>query len=140
MSAKTIFSDAPIGATIAWSDGTPRPPERHRNKLSAWKGNNSQGRLIARQAERMVGSVTLPASFTLHEADFGASGVTVLRVNRTFSVGSALAFTILERPAPGSVRIFDRPGDGTELVHLAANQIAAEEWLSRHGLCFGVEF
>jgi hypothetical protein len=31
------------------------------------------------------------------------------------------------------VRIFDRPGDGTELVHLAANQIAAEEWLSRHG-------
>jgi hypothetical protein len=133
MPAKAIFSDAPIGATIAWSDGTPRPPERHRNKLSAWKGNNSQGRLIARQAERMVGSVTLPASFTLHEADFGASGVTVLRVNRTFSVGSALTFTILECPAPSSVRIFDRPGDGAELVHLAANRIAAEEWLSRHG-------
>jgi len=133
MSARAIFCDAPIGATIAWSDGTPRPPERHRNKLSAWKGNNSKGRLIARQAERMVGSVTLPASFTLHEADFGTSGVTVLRVHKTFSVGSALAFTILESPAPGSVRIFDRSGDGAELVHLAANRIAAEEWLSRHG-------
>ena len=81
----------------------------------------------------MVGSVTLPASFTLHEADFGTSVVTVLRVTRTFSVGSALAFTILERPAPGSVRIFDRPDDGAELVHLAANRIAAEGWLSRHG-------
>ena len=60
MSAKAIFSDAPIGATITWSDGTPRPPERHRNKLSAWKDNNSQGRLIARQAERVVGSLRQP--------------------------------------------------------------------------------
>lgn len=37
MSALSIFEDAPIGSMVAWSDNTPRPPERHRKKLSAWK-------------------------------------------------------------------------------------------------------
>ncbi|HQS50167.1 MAG TPA: hypothetical protein PK706_27625, partial [Xanthobacteraceae bacterium] len=40
---------------------------------------------------------------------------------------------ILERPAIGAVRIFDRAGPGAELVQLAAHRRAAEEWLSRHG-------
>ncbi len=75
----------------------------------------------------------MPASFTLHEGDHGANGVIVIRVHRTFSVNSSLRFTVLERPAIGSVRIIDRPGEDAELVHLAGNQQAAEEWLSRHG-------
>jgi len=133
MSALSIIEDAPIGATIAWSDGTPRPPERHRKKLSAWKTNNSQGRLIRKQGERGIGAVSLAACFTLHEGDHGANGVIVIRVHRTFSVDSALRFTVVERPLPGSVRVFDRAGDDAELVHLAPHRAAAEEWLTRHG-------
>jgi len=133
MSAHSIFEDAPIGSIVAWSDGTPRPPERHRKKLSAWQNNNSRGRLIAKRGERNSGTVALPVYFTLHEADFGAGGVIAIRVHRTFSVDSALRFTIVERPAPGSVRVFGRPGDNAELVHLAPHRPAAEEWLSRHG-------
>ncbi|MCG8274238.1 hypothetical protein MIC97_22405 [Aquamicrobium sp. NLF2-7] len=133
MSALSIFEDAPIGSMVAWSDNTPRPPERHRKKLSAWQNNNSKGRLIARQGERNSGNVALAAYFTLHEADFGAGGVITIRVHRTFSVDSALRFTIEERPTPGSVRVFDRPGENAELVHLASHRAAAEEWLSRHG-------
>ncbi len=45
MSAHIAFL-APIGSILKWSDGTPRPPERHRKKLSAWKTSNSSGRLI----------------------------------------------------------------------------------------------
>lgn len=30
MSALSIFEDAPIASIVAWSDGTPRPPDRHR--------------------------------------------------------------------------------------------------------------
>lgn len=41
MSAHTIFESAPIGAIVAWSDGTPRPPERHSKKLAAWENSNS---------------------------------------------------------------------------------------------------
>ncbi|MBO9195998.1 hypothetical protein J5277_18005 [Rhizobium sp. 16-449-1b] len=39
---------------------------------------------------------------------------------------------MVERPAIGSVRIFDRAGEGAELVHVAADRPVAEEWLARH--------
>ena len=132
MSAHIAFM-APIGSIIAWSDGAPRPPERHHRKLSAWQSNNSSGRLIRKQGEHAVGGIILPASFTLHETDRGAAGVITIRVHRTFSLETRLTFTIEERPAIGSCRVFDRAGDNAELVHLAANRRAAEEWLSQHG-------
>lgn len=133
MSAHTIFEHAAIGAIVAWSDGTPRPPERHRRKLDAWTNSNSQGRLIRKQSGRDIGTLVPYASFTLHEADYGAGGVIAIRVHRTFSVGSSLHFTIIERPSVGSVRVFDRSGDYAELVHLAPHRAAAEQWLSQHG-------
>lgn len=133
MSALRIFEDAPIGATVAWSDGAPRPPERHRKKLSAWKSSNSEGRLVRKQGERGIGNRTLSASFTLHEGDSGGGGVIAIRIHRSFSLDSALQFTIVERPPVGSVRVFDRVGEDAELVHLATHRAAAEEWLSRHG-------
>lgn len=133
MSAHAIFDNAPIGAIIAWSDGTPEPPTRHKRKLAAWKMNNSEGRLVRKQGEYGTGDVVLAASFTLHEGDFGAAGVVTLRVFRTFPVTSNLRFTVLERPAVGSVRVFSREGEGADLVHLATHRAAAEDWLSRHG-------
>ncbi len=133
MSALSIFEDAPIGSIVAWSDGATRPPDRHRKKLSAWQNNNSRGRLIRKQGERGIGNVSLAACFTLHEADFGGGGVIAIRVHRTFSLDSMLRFTVVERPAAGSIRVFDRVGDNAELVHLAPHRAAAQEWLSRHG-------
>ena len=133
MSAHTIFESAPIGAIVAWSDGTPRPPERHRRKRDAWTTNNSQGRLVRKQGDRDIGTLDPYASFTLHEADYGAGGVIAIRVHRTFSLGSSLRFTVIERPPVGAVRVFDRPGDNAELVHLAPHRAAAEQWLSEHG-------
>lgn len=133
MSAQSIFDHAPLGAIIRYSDGSPRPPERHRRKLQDWQRRNSSGRLVKKQGATCVGQTILPASFTLHEGDFGSEGIVVLKVFKTFLVGSDLTFTITERPVPGSILIFDRPGDHGELVHVAANQVDAEDWLSRHG-------
>lgn len=133
MSANTILESVPIGAIVAWSDGTSRPPERHSRKLSAWKSSNSQGRLISKRGGRDAGMLGAGGSFTLHEADFGAGGVIAIRVHRTFSLLSSLRFTIVERPPTGSVRVFDRAGDHAELVHLAPHRAAAEQWLSQHG-------
>jgi len=133
MSAHTIFDNAPVGSIVAWSDGTPQPPTRFTKKLAACQTNNSRGRLIRTQGERGVGKVSLSASFTLHEGDYGACGVIAICVHRTFSVDSKLDFTIVERPAIGSVRVFDRAGDGAELVYLATNKADAKEWLTRHG-------
>lgn len=133
MSAQSIFDHAPLGAIIQYSDGTPRPPERHRRKLQDWQRRNSSGRLVKKQAATCVGQTIIPASFTLHEGDFGSQGVIVLKVFKTFSVGSDLTFEVKERPAAGSILIFDRPGDLGELVHVAAGVKDAEDWLSRHG-------
>ena len=132
MSAHLVFQ-APIGAIISWFDGTPRPPAHHRRKLSSWETNNSSGRLIRKQDERVVGSVTLAANFTLHEADHGSGGVIAIRIHRSFSIDSSLRFSVLERPAVGAVRVFDGAGDDAELVYLAGNRADAEEWLTRHG-------
>lgn len=138
MSAHTIIDNAPIGSIVTWSDGTPQPPTRFRKKLASWQTNNSRGRLIRKQGSRGVGCVPLPACFTLHEADYGAGGVIAIRVHRTFSLDSKLHFTIVERPATGSVRVFDRAGDAAELVYLAVNEPDAQEWLTRHGYSHAV--
>ncbi|WP_100962020.1 hypothetical protein [Bosea sp. FBZP-16] len=133
MSAHAIYDHAPIGSTIAWSDGTPRPPERFTKKLAAWQTSNGRGRLIRKQPGKSMGNLSLSSSFTLHKADFGAGGVVAIRVHRTFSLDSSLRFSVVERPAIGSVRVFDRAGEDAELIHLAPHRPAAEEWLSRHG-------
>lgn len=133
MSASLIYDLAPIGSIVAWSDGSSRPPERHRKKLSAWQTRNSQGRLIRKEGKRGVGITSLSPCFTLHEGDLGANGIITVRIHRTFSLDSGLTFKVVERPTLGSVRIFDRPGVNAELVHLADNRQAAAEWLIRHG-------
>ena len=133
MSASLIYDLAPIGSIVAWSDSTPRPPERFRKKLAAWKTRNSQGRLIRKEDARTRSSYASPAYFTLHEGDFGANGVITIRIHRTFSLDSDLMFKVIERPNPGSVRIFDRAGNNAELIHLAEHRQAADEWLARHG-------
>ncbi|MEH0295430.1 hypothetical protein V6R98_25215 [Agrobacterium sp. CCNWLW71] len=132
MSAHLAFL-SPIGSILKWSDGTPRPPERHRKKLFVWKASNSSGRLIRKQDERAAGNIILPANITLHEGDYGGGGVITIRIHRTFSLETELTFSLVERPVIGSCRVFDRAGDHAELVHLAASREAADDWLSGHG-------
>lgn len=131
MSASLIFDLAPLGSVIRYFDGAPRPPERHRKKLAAWETRNNSGRLIAKRPGGVVGKLTVPDSFTLHEGDFGGHDVVLVRIHRTFSIDSDLKFSVVERPAIGSVLVLDRP-DG-ELVHLAENRAEANTWLQHHG-------
>ena len=132
MSAQSIYDQAPIGALIRYSDGTPRPPQRFKHKLAAWENNNNGGRLVRKAAPHTSGNHTTPASFTLHQGDFGSAGVVVLKVFKTFSASSPLTFTIMERPKPGMVRVLARAGGRAELLHLAADRPAARAWLASH--------
>ncbi|MGB8288309.1 hypothetical protein ELI24_32375 (plasmid) [Rhizobium ruizarguesonis] len=124
---------SPHGSIVVWSDGTHRPPERHRKKLAAWEERNSKGRLIRKQGKRGIGNVGLSPDFTLHEGDFGAKGVITIRIHRTsFSLDTNLTFKVIERPQLGHIRVVDLACENAELVHLAANRQAAEEWLTQH--------
>ncbi|OYU86529.1 MAG: hypothetical protein CFE29_28525 [Bradyrhizobiaceae bacterium PARB1] len=130
MSAQRIYDLAPLGSLIRYSDGTSRPPERFRKKLVAWENSNNNGRLVRKTAAHTHGNHTTPETITLHQGDFGSSGVIVLRIFKTFSVDSTLTFAVVEQPKPGSVRVLDRQG---ELVHLAQDRNAGEAWLASHG-------
>lgn len=133
MSAQLIYDLAPLGAVIRFSDGTPRPPERHRKKLAAWEHRNSGGRLIRKHAEHHIGNTVVGASITPHAGDYGGGAIVVLRVHRTFSVDSDLTFVVTERPKLGAVRVLDRPGEDAELVYLGSHRADAECWLQSHG-------
>ena len=132
MSAQSIYDQAPIGALIRYSDGTPRPPQQFKHKLAAWENNNNVGRLVRKAAPHTIGNHTAPASFTLHQGNFGSAGVVVLKVFKTFSASSPLTFTVVEGPKPGMVRVLDRTGGHAELLYLAADRMAALAWLASH--------
>lgn len=74
----------------------------------------------------------LEASFTVHQGDFGSGSVVLIKIHRTFSLASDLTFSVIARPAAGSVRIFDRAGENRELLHLAEDRAAADAWLEAH--------
>ena len=133
MSAHTIFDTAPLGSIIGYSDGQPKPPDRHRKKLSAWKERNGVGRLIRKEPRRERPTYTSPAGFTLHEGNYGSAGVIAIVVMRSYSVDSALNFEVVERPRLGACRVLNDFEDRTELLYLAASRQDAEVWLTEHG-------
>jgi hypothetical protein len=126
LTGQQIIDTAPLGALIAYSDGSPRPPDRHKRKLEAWKNANGTGRLVA----KTPASDLLPAHFKLHIGDFGTRAVIVIVFFKTFMADSANTYVIEQLPPPGSVRILDKNPRYTELVHLAADQSAAEAWIA----------
>ncbi len=132
MSAHTIYDCASLGSLIRYFDGTARPPDRFRKKLSAWESRNGTGRLVKKEPPRERPTYTSPACFTLHEGDFGGDGIIVVSVRRTWSVESDLRFEIVERPAIGMVRVLQDLGDSPELLHLARNREVGKRWLANN--------
>ena len=47
MNAQELFDSAPLGSLVRFSNGHPRPPERHRRKLRARREENGEGRFVA---------------------------------------------------------------------------------------------
>jgi len=132
MHAQHILDHAPLGAYIRFSDGTPRPPDRHRRKLDEWENRNGRGQLTRKEAARSLGSYDYRGGFSLHLGNYGSNGVVVIVYTRSFQVTSPLDFEIDKLPAEGSVRILTRCGDSDELKHLASDMAAAEAWLQDH--------
>jgi hypothetical protein len=132
MSAQHILDHAPLGSMIRYSDGSPMPLTRFTKKLELWERSNGSGRLIRKSPGRNFGNYHCPASFTLHEGDFGGGGIVLIVLHRSFSVDTRLQFEVIESPALGSVRIIGQYGTGTELLHIATSHETAASWLKQH--------
>ena len=129
MSAQTIYDATPLGAILAFSDGTPRPLARFSKKLAAWEQSNGTGRLVRKTPPYVRGTYASPACITLHEGDFASGGVVLLTVHRTHNLDSPLKFEVISLPKPGSWRIVQPFGETVELLHIAADRAGAEAWL-----------
>ena len=70
MSFMTIYERAPIGALIAWTDGTRCPPKRTSTLHSEWLFHNNLGRLVKTQGERGSGDPGLCPAITILKGDF----------------------------------------------------------------------
>jgi hypothetical protein len=130
MSATDMFDNAPLGSIVSFSDGQAKPPARFVNKLRKWESNNGSGLLIRKEPAVQRPTWASPATITLHLANYSSGGVVVLTVQHTHLVTSRLEFSLLKRPAPGSILILHPWGAGMELLHLAVNRAAAQTWLA----------
>lgn len=126
LTAQYVFDNAPLGAVVRFSDGTPRPPDRFKNKLRAWKSNNGDGMLV----EKTPASDRFPATIKLHTGDFGSSGIVVMRTYVCYLVTDPRRFEIASVPPAGTVRILDCAHKRTELQHLAPDIAAAQRWIA----------
>jgi hypothetical protein len=133
MFANTIIDQAPLGALIRYTDGSPKPPARFTKKLVAWERSNGVGRLVKKEPPRPYPTWTAPASFTLHEGNFSSDGVILVTIMRSHSADSELIFEVIEKPKVGQVCVLLDFGGNTELLHLAASITAAELWIARKG-------
>ena len=133
MSANTIIDQAPLGALIRYTDGSPKPPARFTKKLAAWEKSNGVGRLVKKEPPRPYPTWTAPDSFTLHEGNFSSEGVILVTIMRSHSVDSQLNFEVVEEPKAGQVRVLLDFGGSTELLHLASSVAAAELWIAKEG-------
>lgn len=124
MSAITVLDRAPIGATVEWSDGTPRPPEHHVATLHHWRWNNCRDVLIRKRGDETGDHHLQYPLFMVRE------GETI----RTFPLNSAHHFRIVSRPPVGSVRILDGDQPDALLLHLAEDWPDAVAWLDAHAL------
>lgn len=90
LTAPQLHALAPFGATIRFTDGTPKPPERFTKKLAAWKRNNGLGVYSeAKDADNFGANFTLEI---IREAHF--------RARVTHGMDGPLRYEIVRLPAP----------------------------------------
>ena len=90
LTAAELHALAPFGATIRFTDGTPKPPERFNKKLAAWKRNNALGVYCeAKDADTYGATFTLE---TIRAAHF--------RSRSTHHLEGPLRYEIVRLPAP----------------------------------------
>ena len=129
-----VYDRVPLGATLRYFDGTPRPPERFTRKLRTWHRFNGSGRLNAKSAP-LSGSFLYPATITLRDGAYGSEGTIVLVVNRVFDVTTLLRFEIIDLPKPGMIRVLTRRNGGVELHRLTSDMAEAEAWMAKNRYC-----
>jgi hypothetical protein len=81
MKARELFELEPLGDLVRFSDGTPAPPARFKNKLAAWKSRNGEGHFSEKRGGDMP-YFTLSRHYETHVVEY------------VFGLSSTLEFTV----------------------------------------------
>lgn len=91
LTAAALFALTPMGATIRFTDGTPKPPARFTKKVAEWERSNGLGVYVEQKAEDR----TSPAHFAIETIRMSH-----FRSRSIRDVNSALRYEIVRLPAP----------------------------------------
>ena len=134
MSVMNIYENAPPGSLVRYRDLAAQPSEHDRVAIDAWRQRNGVGWLVRRRPPRERPAWATSGTITLQHGDFVMDLHAAIAARRDFPLECDLSFQIIERPAPGNVRVLQEYADNSILLYLAENRDAAERWLaeSRH--------
>ena len=121
MTAKEVFAAKPYGATVTFSDGTKRPPERFNKKLQDWERRNGAGLFVRADEPRPYST----GGFGLQLSDGD-----VLVVTKGFCMESPLDFVVTP-PQPGTIMTYSEFEGRIEVKHVYPNIEAARAWCAR---------
>lgn len=123
---------AAIGARVAYSDGTPRPPERFNKKLRDWQRRNGTAVFVGFQPSKGEKEWDKD-SFTVRTLD---SDTIVMNMTH-HADGTVLTWDVTP-PAPGTVLAMQdglaaiRNDGGAEAKHVFENEAALYAWGDRN--------
>ena len=118
LSATELFTLAPLGAYVVYSDGTPKPPARFVNKMRKWENNNSWGYFIKAARDKHDGG----PNFWLQQ-DHGH-----VIFNRHFNANTNTLKFEVTLPAPGTILAYGDFGGIVEIRHVWRDLNAARTW------------
>jgi hypothetical protein len=121
ITATALLALAPLGAFIEYCDGTPRPPERFKHKLAAWKGTNDCGHFVAAHPGNPSKSWD-PPRFIL-QRDYGH-----IIFNKMFGVGNDQLHFKVTPPKPGTILPYSEFEGTIEVKHVWPDIGAARAW------------
>lgn len=118
--ASELHALAPLGATVTFSDGTPRPPDRFKKKVKEWRRHNGTGLFVA---AKVGGRHKYDSpSITLQTLSS-----TVLVVNQVWHLDTPLTFDVTP-PSPGSIIAYSDYGGEREVAHVWPSLLDAKIW------------
>lgn len=121
LTAEHVFHHIPLGAVLAYSDGTEKPPREHMQERNRWERHHGSGRLSRKDFTATTDSTENGPTFRLLKFADG----NIFRWFRLFPLRTSVRFALLERPPAGSFVVTRSTGTGIDLLHIADCEASA---------------
>jgi hypothetical protein len=121
ITATELHALAPLGASVTYSDGTKRPPERFKNKSRTWEGSNGSGYFTAANPDDARPRFTIMKEYG--NTRLGPS----LTVKCVFGLDCKLTFEVTP-PTPGTILAYREFEGRVEVSHVWPTLADAHAW------------